>query len=141
MSALAYQRTNAWLQEKGWHTWRWETWNQWSHTRQDGYGFIDLTAIRHDFKGVWGINATDEHVQDHVSKYLDGWDHPKKGRQPANPHLPVWLCGGNRFSIFSWGKRGGRGERKVWTLRLVEFYLDGAQVKTKEVLPEVLEVP
>lgn len=115
-------------------------WNQWSHTRSDGYGFIDLTAIRHDFKGVWGINACAEDVQEHIRKYTEGWDHPKKGRQPPNPHLPVWLSGGNRFSIFGWGKRGAMGKRKMWTLRVAEAYLEGAQVKFKEVTPEALEV-
>lgn len=136
MSAVPYQRTNKWLKDRGWHTWRWETFNQWSHTRLDGYGLIDITAIRHDFKGVWGINACGEDVKSHVDKYLNGYDHPKKGRQGPNPHLPVWLSGGNRFSIFGWRKRGGAGERKTWQLRVVEFYLDGAEVKWKDVCDE-----
>jgi len=105
------------------------------------YGLHDLTAIRHDQRGIWGINACEDNgaVSEHIKKYLDGWDHPKKGRQPPNPHLACWLAGGNRFSIFGWGKRGDRGKRKTWTLRVVDFYLDGATVKFREVMPEPLE--
>ena len=86
--------------------------------------------------------ADDGAVKDHVDHYLNGWIHPKKGPQPPNPHLPVWLSGGNRFSIMGWGKRSsdGRGSRKVWTLRTVEFYLEGAEVKWKEAKPEPIEV-
>ena len=144
MASLAYQRTKAWLEKLGWHTWRWEIWNQWSNTRSDGYGLIDITAIRHDFKGVWGINACEDNgaVQEHVKKYLNGYDDQKKGRIPPNPHLPVWLAGSNRFSIAGWGKRSqdGRGSRKVWTLRLVEFFLVGAEVQWKEATPDPIEL-
>ncbi len=139
MASIPLQRSKAWLEEKGWHVWIVEVWNSWAHIRQDLYGFGDLVAIRHDQKGVWAINATDERVKEHIDKYLNGWEHPTKGHQPPNSHLPVWLSGGNRFSIAGWGKRssGGHGSRKVWTLRMVEFFLDGAEVKWKEVAPEV----
>jgi hypothetical protein len=134
MGSIPLQRSKAYLEEKGWHTWIVEHWNSFAHVRQDCFGLHDLVAVRHDSNGVWGVNATAEDVQGHVRKYLNGYLHPKKGQQPPNPHLPVWLAAGNRFSIFSWGKRNmdGRGSRKVWTLRIVEFYLDGAEVKYKE---------
>ena len=145
MASLALQRSKQWLEEKGWHVAITEHWNSWAHIRQDLYGLHDLTAIRHDFKGVWGINACEDNgaVQGHVEKYINGYDHPKKGRQPPNIHLPVWLSAGNRFSIFGWGKRSqdGRGSRKVWTLRVVEAYLVGAQVQFKEVVDDKIEVP
>lgn len=141
MASIPLQRSKAWLENKGWHVWIVEHWNSWAHIRQDMYGFADLVAIRHDFKGVWAINACEDNgeVQGHIKKYLDGYDHPKKGRQPPNIHLPVWLSAGNRFSIAGWGKRSadGRGSRKVWTLRMVEFFLDGAEVKTKEIEVEI----
>lgn len=143
MGAIALQRSKAWLEKRGWHCWIVEHFNPWAHIRQDAYGMLDLIAIRHDFKGVWGVNATQDNgeVQEHVSKYSDGYDDTKKGRQPPNPHLPVWLSGNNRFSIFGWGKRAsdGRGSRKVWTLRVVEAYLAGAQVQWKEVTPDPIE--
>lgn len=136
MASIPLQRSKAYLEEKGWHVWIVEVWNQWAHIRQDMYGFADLVAIRHDMKGVWAINACEDNggaVTDHVKKYLNGWDHPKKGRQPPNSHLPIWLSAGNRFSIMGWGKRciAGTGSRKVWTLRMVEFFMEGAEVKWK----------
>ncbi len=141
MASIPLQRSKAWLKEKGWHVWIVERWNQFAGVRQDMYGCIDLVAIRHDLRGVWGINACGEDVQGHVKKYLNGWEHPKKGLQPPNPHLPVWLAGGNRFSIFGWGKRSmsGYGSRKVWTLRVVEFLLNGQThaIETKEIEAEI----
>lgn len=137
MASVPLQRTKAWLEKLGWHTWIVEYWNPHAFVRQDMYGFADLVAIRHDFKGVWAINACEDsgEVSAHVKKYLDGWAHPKKGHQPPNSHLPVWLSGSNRFSIAGWGKRSSAGKlsRKVWTLRMVEFFLDGSEVKWKEV--------
>lgn len=135
MASIPLQRSIAWLQTKGWHVGITEHWNSWAHIRQDLYGLLDLVAVRHDSNGVWGINACDDNgaVSAHVKKYIDGFEHPKKGQQPPNTHLPVWLSAGNRFSIFGWGKRGEEGKRKVWTLRVMEAYLDGAEVKFKEV--------
>lgn len=146
MANLALQRSKQYLEAKGWHVWITEVWNSWAHIRQDAYGLHDLIAVRHDSPGVWGINACEDNgaVQAHCDKYTNGWYHEKKKVQmPPNPHLPVWLSAGNRFSIFGWGKRSsdGRGSRKVWTLRVVEFYLDGAAVKWREVTEEPIPAP
>lgn len=134
MASVPLQRSKAWLEDKGWHVWITEVWNSWAHIRQDLFGLIDFVAIRHDSNGVWGINACEDEgaVSEHIKKYLDGWEHPKKGRMPPNPHLPVWLAAGNRFSIMGWGLRGARGERKVWKMRLIEFRLKGAEVVWEE---------
>lgn len=137
MSSLALQRSKKYLEEKGWHVAIVEHWNQWAHIRQDLFGLHDLVAVRHDSNGVWGINACEDNgaVQAHCSKYLNGYNDPKRGRQLPNPHLSVWLASGNRFSLFGWGKRSsdGRGSRKVWTLRVMEAYLEGAEPKFKEI--------
>lgn len=137
MASVALQRSKQYLEEKGFHVWITEIWNSWAHVRQDLYGLHDLVAVRHDSPGVWGVNACVDAgaVSEHVKKYLNGYDHPKKGRQPPNPHLAVWLAAGNRFSIFGWGKRcrNGPGTRKEWTLRMVDFYLDNAEVKWREI--------
>lgn len=135
MASLALQRTKEWLEDRGWHVDITEKWNQWAHIRQDLFGLHDLVAVRHDSSGVWGINACEDNgsVQGHVDKYLTGWEHPKKGPMPPNKHLPVWLAAGNKFSIFGWGKRGAVGKRKVWTMRVVEFYLDGSAIKWRQV--------
>lgn len=109
-----------------------------ANIRKDFLGLGDLGAVRHDFKGTWYINACEDNgaVTDHIKSYLNGGIR-KSGKMkgqpfPPNPHLPVLLCG-NRFSIFGWGMRGGRGERKTWTLRVVEFFLEGPEVKWKEI--------
>lgn len=138
MPSIPLQRSKGWLEKRGFHVWITEYFNQWAHIRVDLFNLIDFVAIRHDSKGVWGINSCDDDsgaVSAHIAKYLNGYDHPKKGRIGPNPHLPVWLAAGNRFSIFGWGKRGPRGKMKVWTLRVVEFYLDGAEVKWKSITP------
>lgn len=142
MASIPLQRSKQYLEDKGWHVDITEKWNSWAHIRQDLYGLHDLVAVRHDSTGVWGINACEDNgaVTEHIKKYLNGYEHPKKGQQPPNSHLPVWLAAGNRFSIFGWGKRNqdGRGSRKVWTLRIMEAYLDGAEPKFKE-LPQLEE--
>jgi len=108
-----------------------------ANIRKDFLGLADLAAVRHDFKGTWYVNACDDNgaVQAHVKSYLNGGvrlSGKRKGESfPPNPHLPVLLCG-NRFSIFGWGRRGAIGKRKVWTLRVVDFYLSGSEVKWKE---------
>lgn len=136
MGSVPLQRSKAWLEEKGWHVWVTEHWNQWAHIRQDMFGLIDFVAIRHDSPGVWGINSCGEDVQAHIRKYIDGWTDVKKGKvYGPNTHLPVWLAAGNKFSIFGWSKKnsGGQGSRKTWQLRVVEFYIEGCQVKTREI--------
>lgn len=133
MPSLALQRSKRYLEEKGFHVWITEHWNQWSHVRQDLFGFADLVAVRHDSNGVWAVNACGEDVAKHIKKYINGWEHPKKGQQPPNPHLPVWLSAGNRFSIMGWRLRDNEGTRDTYQLRLVEAYLDGAEPKFKEV--------
>lgn len=148
-----YSMTKAYLDKRGFHTWPWQfPWNKFTGRRLDGYNLIDLTAIRHDTSyGVWGVNACGlNEIKGHIDHYLNGFDTDKGERIPANPHLPVWLCH-NRFSIFGWGLRSQReedgsfrkrkdGERmkaKRYLLKIVDFYLDDAEVKWKEIETEV----
>ena len=44
----------------------------------------------------------------------------------AIPEVKLWLDAGNRFHVWTWGKRvsAGRGSRKVWTLREEEITLE-----------------
>lgn len=141
MASISLQRSKAYLEDKGWHVWITEVWNSWAHIRQDAFGLMDLMAVRHDSKGVWGLNACEDNgaVQEHVKAYLNGGIR-KSGKHkgepfPPNPHLPVWLAAGNRFSIMGWGKRSsdGQGSRKIWTLRMLEASLNGAEVQFNQV--------
>jgi len=141
VASIPLQRSKQYLEEKGFHVWILEHWNSWVHIRQDAWGLADLGAFRHDVKGTWYVNACEDNgaVSEHIKAYLNGGIR-KNGKHmgesfPPNPHLPVMLAAGNRFSIMGWGKRcrDGRGTRKEWTMRLIEFYLDGAEVKWKEI--------
>jgi hypothetical protein len=42
----------------------------------------------------------------------------------AEPRLAIWLSTGQRFVVWGWGKKGGRGERKLWCCRRVPVTLD-----------------
>jgi hypothetical protein len=145
MASVALQRSKEYLEHLGWHVDVTERWIMGANIRKDFLGLADLAAVRHDFVGTWYINACEDNgaVAEHVKAYLNGGVRQSgkmKGQPfPPNPHLPVLLCH-NRFSIFGWGKRGDRGKRKTWTLRVLEAYLDGPEVKFKEVTPEPVEV-
>lgn len=138
MASLALQRSIAYLENLGWHVGIMERWIMGANIRQDFLGLADAGAVRHDFKGTWYFNACEDNgaVAGHIKAYLNGGvrkSGKRKGESfPPNPHLPVLLCG-NRFSIFGWGERGEEGKRKKWELRLIDFYLDGAEVKWREV--------
>lgn len=95
-----------------------ERFNSFSKKRIDLYGVIDICAIRHDQKGVWGIQATStSNIPARIKKSLE------------EPRLKIWLEAGNRFSCFGWAKRGKRGEVKKWTLKQVNFIVADGVVK------------
>lgn len=142
MSSIALQRSKRYLELKGWHVDVLERWLMGANIRKDFLGLGDLGAVRHDFKGTWYVNACEDNgaVAEHIKAYLNGGIR-KSGKMkgqpfPPNPHLPVLLCG-NRFSIFGWGMRGAAGKRKTWTLRMVDFYLEGPEVKWREIEVDV----
>lgn len=117
MPAIPLQRSKKYLEEDGWKVWKVEQWNQWSNQRQDLFGFMDLVAIKSTVNGVLGIQCCGEDVTSHVKKYFEGWTDQKGVFHGPNEFLPIWKAAGNKILIHSWVKRGGRGERKVWTLR------------------------
>jgi hypothetical protein len=82
-----------------------ERWNPWAKIRQDLYGFIDILAVKEGETGVLAVQTT---TTDHAANRMD--------KAKASPNLRVWLSCGNRFEVWGWAKRGGRGERKTWTL-------------------------
>lgn len=41
----------------------------------------------------------------------------------AEPRAKEWMEAGNRLELWSWSKRGDRGKRKLWTLRVESFVL------------------
>lgn len=71
---------------------------------QDFLGCIDIIAVTPD--GLVGIQATSG--ANHAARVT-------KARQ--EPRLSAWLSPGRTFEVWSWSKRGARGERKRWQLR------------------------
>jgi len=88
--------------------------------RKDFMGFADILAWRplmgEDLKNlavverkwdgvlaVQGCGATG--LAEHIRKVTEG---------AVGEALKIWLLAGNRFEVWAWGMRGGRGERKVY---------------------------
>ena len=99
------QRTLARLREDGWTAQVVERWNPHARIRQDLFGVIDIVAIKPGLP-ILGIQA------------CAGASHAaRRTKALAEPRLLTWLAAGGKFEVWSWAKRGPRGERKVWTLR------------------------
>lgn len=85
-----------------------ERWNQYSRTRHDLFGFIDIVAIRDG--AIVGIQATSgTNVSARVTK------------MKAEPRVDAWLAAGGKAEVWGWAKQGARGKAKRWTLRVVAF--------------------
>jgi len=82
-----------------------EHYNFYTKRKHDLFGVIDIVACTPN--GILGIQATsgDNHAA-RVAKSL------------AEPRLFKWFESGGRFEIWSFAKRGGRGKRKLWALRI-----------------------
>lgn len=73
--------------------------------RHDLFGFIDLIAVRGS--DVVGIQSTsDANLAARISK------------AEALPTFSVWLRAG-RVEFHGWGKKGAKGKRKLWSVRVV----------------------
>lgn len=83
---------------------------------RDFINIIDIIAFKPGV-GIVGIQATSD------SNHAARMDKAK-----AEPMLQTWLESGGRFEVWSWGLRGARGDRKVWTLRREELLADGRVV-------------
>ncbi len=104
------------LRETGWTVAIVERWVQAARKRIDAFGLIDILAVRPG--AVLGVQSTtgSQHSE-HVRKAL------------AEPRLVRVLASGMRFELWSWAKRGGRGRRKLWTLRRDVFVLEGGHAR------------
>lgn len=100
-------RTLKQLRDEGWTAQVVERRIPFNHTTIDFLGCIDVLAVRPD-RGILGVQCTADnggHVANRVAKSL------------AEPRLTTWLASGGKFEVWGWGKRGGVGARKLWTLR------------------------
>lgn len=111
------QRTLAFLRKIGANAKVLERYNIYAKKRQDVWG-ADILACRGRF--LWAIQTTSAtNHSNRVEKSL------------ANLEVRNWLKCGIPFYIYSWGKRGPRGKRKLWTLRITQILLTpGGTIKT-----------
>jgi len=122
------QRALAELKRRGWTAQVVERWNQYARVRVDLFGCIDIVAIdpasdrtvpvgpifvRNQGAAIVGIQVTASaaHHAHRRAKIL------------AEPRMRQWVEAGGRLELWSWSKKGKRGKRKRWELR-VERYED-----------------
>ena len=115
------QRTLHLCKQFGWTVQIVERWNAFARVRQDLFGVIDLVAVtNHPDKpnSIIGIQTT------------SGSNHSARiEKSLAEPRLNSWMKAGGRFHVWSWAKKGDRGARKLWTVRIDEIKLvDGKPV-------------
>lgn len=99
-------RSLAHLRELGYIAQVVEKWNPYAKIRVDLFGVIDIVAVKGTENGVLGVQATSaSNLSSHVLKC------------EKSPNLGAWVNAGNRLEVWSWGKQGARGKRKIWTLK------------------------
>jgi hypothetical protein len=104
MKTSPTQRTLAECRKRGWTAQVVEKWNPHAKIRQDLFGCIDIVALTPD--GILGIQA------------CAGASHAARAaKMRAEPKVAAWLSAGGLLTVWSWSKRGARGEVKRWTLR------------------------
>lgn len=81
--------------------------------RVDMFGLFDAVAVKADVPGVLGIQACRD---GDVAAHFD-----KTQLEYQAKMLAIWKAAGNKAVIWGWGKKGPRGERKVWTCREIQL--------------------
>ncbi len=102
------RRTLAECRKRGYVVQVVERWNQHARVRQDLFGVIDLVALANG--AILGIQA------------CAGASHSaRRDKIVAEPRAKQWVEAGGRLELWSWSKRGERGKRKLWALRVEAF--------------------
>lgn len=99
------QRALADCKKLGWIVQVVEHWNAFARRRVDLFGIIDLIALDGG-AGPLAIQVT-----------ASGSHSARRQKALGEPRLVAWLRSGARFEVWSYGKKGARGKRKLWTLR------------------------
>lgn len=109
MSSKPMQRSTQLCREEKWTYGITEKWNAAVGVRQDFLGVIDLIVMDGAGGGPLGVQC---------GRDTGGGDHAAhRAKALAEPRLRAWLESPARFEIWSWGKKGARGKRKLWTVR------------------------
>jgi hypothetical protein len=96
-------RCLAHARKQGWPAGVTERWNPAVKIRHDLFGWIDLVVLREG--AIVGVQAT------------SGPNHASRVDKVAGLCAP-WCDSGGLAEVWSWSKRGARGKRKLWTLRV-----------------------
>ena len=119
--AVTVPRSLAEMKRRGYKCAIVEKWNRFANIRQDLFGFIDILCINPGFPDVGLQVTTSDHVSDRIMKI----------QTECSENAAIWLKSGkHRIIVHGWGKRGARGERKVWTLVEREIVLDKDELVT-----------
>lgn len=86
-----------------------EKYNSFAHVRVDLFGGLDVVALMEN--SIVGIQITSD--SNHAARVT---------KIKAEPRLMEWLRCGGRIQVWSYGKRGATGKRKIWTRRVEEIY-------------------
>jgi hypothetical protein len=101
------QRTLAECRKRGWPAQVVEQTIPRTFIKRDLFGCIDIVAIARDTSRIVGIQVT------------SGTNHAARmAKARAEPRVQAWVAAGGVFEVWSWAKRGARGKRKAWTLRV-----------------------
>lgn len=112
------QRSLAWLREHGWYVDRDTKVEQTipkSYVKRDFVGCGDYIGLKSGVIALFQFTDETSH-----SKRLD--------KALLAPGLRLWLEAGGVFEVLSWGKRGARGTRKLWTVRRTSVVLDAGSL-------------
>ena len=105
------QRTLAECKRRGWTAGVVERRIPYKPISVDLFGCIDIVVAMPD--GIVGIQA------------CAGSSHAaRRAKALAEPRLRAWLGAGARFEVWSFAKRGKRGKRKTWALRVEAVTLE-----------------
>lgn len=111
MKTSPTQRSLKKMRKDGWLCAVTEKWNPYAKVRQDLFGFIDVLCVRPD-----EMVAVQTTSGDNVSARL--------AKLRSLPTVALWLSSPTRtIQVHGWAKRGGRGERKLWSCRVVDCTL------------------
>lgn len=102
-------RSLKYLREKGYVAEKVEKWNAYAKIRQDFGGFADIIAFN-ETETIAIQATTTPNILARESKIME------------LPKLQRWLLSPyRRVEIHGWAKRGERGKRKTWTLKVREI--------------------
>lgn len=127
MATQSVQRSTLALRDMGYEYSIVEKFNSFVKRRQDFGGFADILAWKEGVNGVLAVQACAGHgdAGKHVTKLttVSPAEDEAKGKARIRK-IRAWLSGGNKLEIWSWAKRGARGERKLWTVVRTEVVRD-----------------